>query len=170
MGGAVPSLEEDGDVPGDAGGHERLVAGGYQEGGGDGLPLADDPPDAPLVDAREEGCQAVVTDLGQTQPRLEGLADQGERTEAGDGTGLLGPHLAGLQLLGQLVHQLLQQLILSSELLTVGGLRSCRTQSGTELSLERSSQALRTKSCSVKDGGPPVSRISVSEPLQVIRS
>ena len=107
MGGAVSALEEDGDVPGDAGGDEGLVAGGDEEGGGDRLGLGHHPPDASLLDAGEEGCKAVVGDPSQAEPGLESLADQGERAELG-GSGqsgdLLGPQLTGLQLLGQLVH------------------------------------------------------------------
>lgn len=102
MGGAVSSLEEDGDVSGDAGGDQCLKAGGDEEGGGDRLRLCDHSPDTPLLDSRQEGSEAVITDRSQTQPSLESLADEGERTEAGR-TDLLSLQLAGLQLGGQFV-------------------------------------------------------------------
>ena len=107
MGGAISSLEEDGDVPGDAGGDQCLVAGGDEEGGGDRLRLRHNSPDPSLLDPGQEGGEAVVTDWSQTQPGLESLADEGERTEAG-WADLLSLQLAGLQLGGQFVHQLLQ--------------------------------------------------------------
>ena len=177
VGGAVSALKEDGDVPGDAGGDEGLVAGGDEEGGGDWLGLGHHSPDASLVDAGQERCEAVVGDLSQAQPGLESLADQGELAELvgsgqSDWSDLLGPQLTGLQLLGQLVHQLLQELVLCPQLLAVRGLDPGwgGAQPGSEVPTERSPQVLGTKSCSVKDRGPPVSRVPVSESLHIVRS
>ena len=142
--GAVSSLEEDGDVPGDTGGDQGLVAGGDEEGGGEGLGLAHHSPHSPVLDPWEEGAEPVLTDRSQAQPGLQSLADQRERT------GLLGL-LAGLHLLAKFLHKLFEEIILGPQLITVAvtGRHPARAQSATAGSLERFPEALRPKSCSV---------------------
>ena len=148
--GAVSALEEDGDVPGDTGGDEGLIAGGDEDGGGHWLSLASlahNSPDSSLIDPWEERVEPVLTDRSEAQPGLQSLADERERT------GLLDSLLTGLHLLAEFLHQLFQQIILSPQVLTVAvtRLHPARTQSGTARSLERFPQALGTKSRSVED-------------------
>ena len=146
MGGAVSSLKEDGDVPGDTGGYQGLIAGGDEDGGGDRLGLAHNSPDSYLVVPWQEGVEPVLVDRSQTQSGLESLADERERT------GLLDPLLSGLHLLAELLHELFEEIILSPQILTVTLTRPhpTRAQSGTARSLQGFPQALRPKSCSVQ--------------------